>query len=130
MKFTVDKYPSVGEESRKKDVDVLTNKTVAPISENSQGFPHGIETDDQKIWFKEESDRDRAIKDLRTAMKNAQNPDLGIMDSIKDFLKQHRNVILWLILAAALDHFLLKGAFRARIKSIVMNAVNKAAPTN
>lgn len=133
IKFPVEEYPSIGVNSRKVTIETDINKVCEPLhSCDGDGYDYGIQTSQHKLWFKEESDRDRAYNHLKKLMNKTQSPsntaDFGIMDSIKDFLKEHKNLIMWICVAVLLDQFILKGAFRARIKNMVESALNKFAP--
>lgn len=48
-----------------------------------------------------------------------------IINDIREFIKENRNIVYWLIVVILLDHFLFEGKFREKIKSVVEGCLNK-----
>ena len=48
-----------------------------------------------------------------------------ILNSIKGFIGENKNVIYWTALAFLVDHFFLNGAFRKRLEAVVDSILTK-----
>ena len=48
-----------------------------------------------------------------------------IITDIREFIKENRNVIYWVIAVLLLDHFIFEGKFREKIKNVVEGCLNK-----
>jgi hypothetical protein len=75
------------------------------------------------LKFSDPVDRDQAMEDLVEATKNMNNT---VTSDIKNFIKEHRQIIYWVVLALIVDHVFLNGQLRAKIKNIIQSLLNKA----
>lgn len=62
--------------------------------------------------------------ELRTLQK--QEAKRGIMKSFREYLNQHRDMIFTVALVFICDHYLLGGALKERLKSLLEGILNKA----
>jgi hypothetical protein len=75
------------------------------------------------LKFSDPADRDRAMEDLIEETKNMNNT---VTSDIKNFVKEHRQIIYWVVLALIVDHVFLNGQLRSKIKNIIQGLLNKA----
>jgi hypothetical protein len=75
------------------------------------------------LKFSDPVDRDRAMEDLIEETKNMNNT---VTSDIKNFVKEHRQIIYWVVLALIVDHVFLNGQLRSKIKNIIQGLLNKA----
>lgn len=48
-----------------------------------------------------------------------------IITDIREFIKENRNIVYWIIVVLLLDHFVFEGKFRKKVKSVVEGCLNK-----
>lgn len=124
--FTVtqNKYPSVnGDESVNLDnVDTFYKKY-----ESKDQYPYQIALmgTNSTLHFSNNEDRDRCFDDLINAAKN-NNMNNTVTNDIKNFIKEHRQIIYWVVLALIVDHVFLNGQLTTKIKNIIQSLLNKA----
>lgn len=75
------------------------------------------------LKFSDPVDRDRAMEDLIEETKNMNNT---VTSDIKNFIKEHRQIVYWVVLALIVDHVFLNGQLRSKIKNIIQGLLNKA----
>jgi hypothetical protein len=63
------------------------------------------------------------MEDLIEETKNMNNT---VTSDIKNFVKEHRQIIYWVVLALIVDHVFLNGQLRSKIKNIIQGLLNKA----
>ena len=90
---------------------------------------------DSTIFFSDEADRNRAFNDMATFCKqqNINTPMNKTLDTVttdvKGFVKDHRQIIYYTVLALLIDHFFLNGQLTAKIKNIMQGLLTKAEET-
>lgn len=50
----------------------------------------------------------------------------NMMESVKEYLKEHKSIIITIAVALVVDHLVFGGAFREKVKSLVDGLLNKA----
>lgn len=49
-----------------------------------------------------------------------------MVDSIKEYVKEHKSIIMTIAVVLIVDHLVFNGAFREKVKSLVDGLLNKA----
>lgn len=115
-----------------------TNNSVICSADGVFGMKKLYEAFDQSYWIELLGDESQILRRYKytdekkrdadyAALTNAINTDIerSFMDSLKQYFKTHRDTIFTIIILVVVDHYLLGGAFRDRIKSLMENFLNK-----
>ena len=86
------------------------------------------------LSFKNVEERNAAFKDLTNATKNTSLMNNNTVNStvstvtadVKNFIKENRQIVYWLVLALITDHLFLNGQLTTKIKNIMQTLLNKA----
>jgi hypothetical protein len=122
--LTQKQYPSIeGDESV--NLSQLETFYKKNVSDEKDGNPYYIVLvgSTSILKFSDPVDRDRAMEDLIEETKNMNNT---VTSDIKNFVKEHRQIIYWVVLALIVDHVFLNGQLRSKIKNIIQGLLNKA----
>lgn len=122
--LTIKQYPSTeGDESvNLSNVDTFFKKNESP---EKTRYPYQIVLcgTDSTLRFSDPADRDQAMEDLIKATKSMNNT---VTSDVKNFIKEHRQIIYWVVLALIVDHLFLNGQLTTKIKNIIQTLLNKA----
>jgi len=122
--LTQKQYPSIeGDESV--NLSQLETFYKKNVSDEKDGNPYYIVLvgSTSILKFSDPVDRDQAMEDLIEETKNMNNT---VTSDIKNFVKEHRQIIYWVVLALIVDHVFLNGQLRSKIKNIIQGLLNKA----
>jgi hypothetical protein len=122
--LTQKQYPSIeGDESV--NLSQLETFYKKNVSDEKDGNPYYIVLvgSTSILKFSDPVDRDRAMEDLIEETKNMNNT---VTSDIKNFIKEHRQIVYWVVLALIVDHLFLNGQLRSKIKNIIQGLLNKA----
>jgi hypothetical protein len=122
--LTKQQYPSIeGDESV--NLSQLETFYKKNVSDEKDDHPYYIVLvgSTSTLKFSDPADRDRAMNDLIEETKNMNNT---VTSDIKNFVKEHRQIIYWVVLALIVDHVFLNGQLRVKIKNIIQSLLNKA----
>jgi hypothetical protein len=121
--LTQKQYPSIeGDESvNLSQLETFYKKNVSEKDDNPYYIVLVGSTSILK--FSDPVDRDQAMEDLIEETKNMNNT---VTSDIKNFVKEHRQIIYWVVLALIVDHVFLNGQLRSKIKNIIQGLLNKA----
>ncbi len=122
--LTQKQYPSIeGDESV--NLSQLETFYKKNVSDEKDDHPYYIVLvgSTSILKFSDPVDRDRAMEDLIEETKNMNNT---VTSDIKNFVKEHRQIIYWVVLALIVDHVFLNGQLRSKIKNIIQGLLNKA----
>jgi hypothetical protein len=122
--LTQKQYPSIeGDESV--NLSQLETFYKKNVSDEKDDNPYYIVLvgSTSTLKFSDPVDRDRAMEDLIEETKNMNNT---VTSDIKNFVKEHRQIIYWVVLALIVDHVFLNGQLRSKIKNIIQGLLNKA----
>lgn len=50
----------------------------------------------------------------------------NMLESVKEYLKEHKSIIMTIAVVLLVDHLVFQGAFREKVKSLVDGLLNKA----
>ena len=123
--LTPEQYPSIeGIESvNLKKVDTFFKKNAAPDKDPEHPYQIVLLGTESCLRFADRADRDQAMQDLINATNNMNNT---VTSDIKNFIKEHRQIIYWVVLALIVDHVFLNGQLTTKIKNIIQGLLNKA----
>ena len=122
--LTQKQYPSIeGDESV--NLSQLETFYKKNVSDEKDDHPYYIVLvgSSSTLKFSDPADRDRAMEDLIEETKNMNNT---VTSDIKNFIKEHRQIVYWVVLALIVDHLFLNGQLRSKIKNIIQGLLNKA----
>ena len=122
--LTQKQYPSIeGDESV--NLSQLETFYKKNVSDEKDGNPYYIVLvgSTSILKFSDPAERDRAMEDLIEETKNMNNT---VTSDIKNFIKEHRQIVYWVVLALIVDHLFLNGQLRSKIKNIIQGLLNKA----
>ena len=122
--LTKQQYPSIeGDESV--NLSQLETFYKKNVSDEKDDHPYYIVLvgSTSTLKFSDPADRDRAMNDLIEETKNMNNT---VTSDIKNFIKEHRQIVYWVVLALIVDHLFLNGQLRSKIKNIIQGLLNKA----
>ena len=122
--LTQKQYPSIeGDESV--NLSQLETFYKKNVSDEKDDHPYYIVLvgSTSILKFSDPVDRDRAMEDLIEETKNMNNT---VTSDIKNFIKEHRQIVYWVVLALIVDHVFLNGQLRSKIKNIIQGLLNKA----
>jgi hypothetical protein len=122
--LTQKQYPSIeGDESV--NLSQLETFYKKNVSDEKDDHPYYIVLvgSSSTLKFADPAERDRAMEDLIEETKNMNNT---VTSDIKNFVKEHRQIIYWVVLALIVDHLFLNGQLRSKIKNIIQGLLNKA----
>lgn len=122
--LTQKQYPSIeGDESV--NLSRLETFYKKNVSDEKDDYPYYIVLvgSSSTLRFADPAERDQAMEDLIEETKNMNNT---VTSDIKNFVKEHRQIIYWVVLALIVDHVFLNGQLRSKIKNIIQSLLNKA----
>lgn len=122
--LTQKQYPSIeGDESV--NLSQLETFYKKNVSDEKDDHPYYIVLvgSTSILKFSDPAERDRAMEDLIEETKNMNNT---VTSDIKNFIKEHRQIVYWVVLALIVDHLFLNGQLRSKIKNIIQGLLNKA----
>jgi len=124
--LTTKQYPSLqGDESINLDnVDTFFKR-----HKQGDAYPYQISLlgTDSTLFFTDQEERNRAFDDLINAANNKNTiMNNTVTNDIKNFIKEHRQIIYWVVLALIVDHIFLNGQLTTKIKNIMQTLLNKA----
>jgi hypothetical protein len=122
--LTQKQYPSIeGDESV--NLSQLETFYKKNVSDEKDDHPYYIVLvgSTSILKFADPAERDRAMEDLIEETKNMNNT---VTSDIKNFIKEHRQIVYWVVLALIVDHVFLNGQLRSKIKNIIQGLLNKA----
>ena len=124
--LTTKQYPSIqGDESINLDnVDTFFKR-----HKQGDAYPYQISLlgTDSTLFFTDQEERNRAFDDLINAANNKNTiMNNTVTNDIKNFIKEHRQIIYWVVLALIVDHVFLNGQLTTKIKNIIHSLLNKA----
>jgi hypothetical protein len=123
--LTPQTYPSIEgvEAVNLRLVETFFKKNIS--TEKKEEYPYQIVLlgTDSVLNFADPVDRDRAMDDMINATNNMNNT---VTSDIKSFIKEHRQIIYWVVLALIIDHVFLNGQLTTKIKNIIQSLLNKA----